>query len=125
MLRYSGTTIGKIRIAQSWGDNEKHEFNVQIRLANCVAALIHVRRATEEDNKRYGGKGGYIHTLYGFFADEKHLKNLLKEYGSVILDEVKSIELNMYYKECWILLKYFVKSGYKVKCYYEEGNKKK
>ena len=44
----------------------------------------------------------------------------MKQYGDVLADEVVSIELNMFYKENYTLLKYFVKSGYKVKCYYKE-----
>ena len=100
-IRYNGTTIGKIVIKQ--GENR---FNLQIRQGNCLAVVIYVRKATD--------------TLYTFFGDEQHLKNMMKNYGNVLSDEVVSIELNMFYKENYTLLKYFVKSGYKVKCYYKE-----
>ena len=113
-LSYNGTTIGKIVIKQ--GENK---FNLQIRQGNCLAVIINVRKATEEELKEHPN-GKYIHTLYNFYCDEHHLKNLLKNEGRVLFDEVISIELNMFYKENYTLLKYFVKSGYKVKCYYKD-----
>lgn len=113
-LTYTETTIGKIVIKQ--GDNK---FNLQIRKGNCLAVIIHERKCTEEELKE-DPKGKYVHTLYSFFVDEQHLKNLLKNEGKVFFDDVVSIELNMFYKENYTLLKYFVKSGYKVKCYYKE-----
>lgn len=113
-LRYNSTTIGKIVINQ--GENK---FNLQIRQGNCLAVIINVRKATEEELKEQPN-GKYIHTLYSFFTNEQHLKNMMKSYGNVLADKVVSIELNMFYKENYTLLKYFVKSGYKVKCYYKE-----
>lgn len=113
-LRYNGTIIGKIVIKQK--DNK---FNLQIRQGNCLAVIINVRKTTEEELKKHPNSK-LVHTLYTFFTDEHHLKNLLKNEGGVIFDEVISIELNMFYKENYTLLKYFVKSGYKVKCYYKE-----
>lgn len=110
MLRYSGTTMGEVVIKQ-----DDHKFKIQIRSANCIAALIHIKKITEGENK-----GKYLHTLYSFFANEQHLKNMLKEQGRVIYNEVVSISLNLYFKECWTMLKYFVKSGYKVKCYHKK-----
>ena len=117
MLRYSGTTIGKIVIKDSIRKDKK--WTLQIRYGNCLAVIIHVRKSTEEELKEHP-QGKYIHTLYSFFADEAHLKNMMKNEGKVLFDEVVSIELNMFYKENYTLLKYFVKSGYKVKCYYKE-----
>ena len=113
-LSYNGTTIGKIVIKQ--GGNK---FHLQIRQGNCLAVIINVRKSTEEELKEHP-KGKYVHTLYTFYADEQHLKNMMKMYGNVLADEVVSIELNLFYKENYTLLKYFVKSGYKVKCYYKE-----
>lgn len=113
-LNYTGTTIGKIVIKQ--GENK---FNLQIRKGNCLAVIIHERKCTEEELKEHP-QGKYVHTLYSFFGDEQHLKNMMKSYDKVLFDEVVSIELNMFYKENYTLLKYFVKSGYKVKCYYKE-----
>jgi len=117
MLRYSGTTIGKIVIKDSIRKDKK--WTLQIRQGNCLAVIIHVRKSTEEELKEHP-QGKYIHTLYSFFDDEAHLKNMMKSKGKVFFDEVVSVELNMFYKENYTLLKYFVKSGYKVKCYYKE-----
>ena len=117
-LRYNGTTIGKIVIKQGYDDIER-KFTLQIRHGNCLAVIIHVRKSTEEELKEHH-EGKYVHTLYTFYTDEQHLKNLLKNEGMVLFDKVISIELNLFYKENYILLKYFVKSGYKVKCYYKE-----
>ena len=113
-LKYGVRTIGKIVIKQ-----RGNKFNLQIRQGNCLAVLINERKATEDELKEHPN-GKYIHTLYNFYCDEQHLKRLLKNEGGVIFDEVVSIELNMFYKENYTLLKYFVKSGYKVKCYYKE-----
>ena len=118
MLHYNGTTIGTIRIEQEHED-KKYRYDIQIRQGNCLAVLLHVRKATREELKEHP-RGKYVHTLYSFFCDEQHCKNLLKNEGGVLFDKVVSIKLNMYYKENYKLLKYFVLSGYKVTCTYEE-----
>ena len=100
--------MGTITIKQ--GENK---FKIQIRQGNCLAVFIHVSK--QED-------GQYLHTLYSFYADEQHLKNIIKKDGKPFWDEVVSVELNMYYKESAILLKHLVEF-YKVKCYYK-GTKK-
>ena len=60
----------------------------------------------------------YIHTLYNFFADEEHLKRIIKldkvPFGN---DEIVSLELNCKYKESLKMLKHLVKF-YPIKCYY-------
>jgi hypothetical protein len=105
MLRYNGTTIGTMVIEQ-----DGKRFTIQIRQSNCLATFIHVTKA--EDKK------GYYHTLYTFFADEKHLKNIIKGDGTPFADKVVKIKLNMQYKECFTLLKHLVKF-YKIECYYK------
>ena len=65
-LKYNGTTIGKIVIKQ--GENK---FNLQIRQGNCLAVIINVRKATEEELMKYP-KGKYVHTLYSFFSAAKY-----------------------------------------------------
>lgn len=121
-LTYNGTTIGKIVIEQGFKDEPKQRFTLQIRQGNCLAVVIHVRKSTKEELAKHPG-AKYYHSLYTFFGDEQHLKNMLKNEGTVLFDDVVSIELNMFYKENYTLLKYFVKSGYKVKCYYKEPQK--
>lgn len=122
MLRYNGVTIGEVVIEQDICD-EPRRFKIQIRQGNCLAVFIHVRKCTPDELAK-DPKGKYMHTLYQFFADDQHCKNMLKEEGSVLFDKVVSIKLNMFYKECWKLLKYFTLSGYKVTCYYKKEGAK-
>lgn len=119
MLRYGATKYGVVTVKQ-----RGQKFNIDIRSANCLAAFIYVRKATPEELAE-NPDGKYYHQLYSFFADEQHCKNLMKEYGNVLGDDVVSVKLNMAYKESWKLLKYFVKSGYKVTCYEKPEKKKK
>lgn len=121
-LHYYEGRIGTLTIEQE-NAGEKHRYEIQIRQGNCLAVFIHVRRATPAELERCP-KGKYIHTLYNFFADEQHIKNILKNEGQLIGDKVIKIELNTYFKESKTLLKYFTKAGYKVTCYYKETNKK-
>ena len=105
---YNGNTMGVITIVQ-----EGNEFELQIRQGNCLGVVIHCRK--EED--------GYVHTLADFFADEQHLKNRCKavdkgEEKTVLFYDVKSIRLNMRYKESAKILKHLVKY-YEITCYYE------
>lgn len=115
MLQYSGITYGYLTIKQN---NQK--YTIDIREANCLCAFIHVRKANKEELKKYGPEGKYIHTLYSFFADGQHIKNILKDGKTLFGDEVTKITLNLFYKNSYTLLKYFTKAGYKVECYYKE-----
>ena len=123
-LRYSGVTMGTVTIRQQkeMEDETKRDltFKIQIRQGNCLGVLIHVRK--NPDSK--GKDDRYIHTLYSFFGDEQHLKNMMKNEGRIFWDEVVSIRLNMYYKECATMLKYMTRAGHKVTCYYKEPKKK-
>lgn len=102
MLTFTEELLGKIKIKQ-----KENVFEIEIRKGNCLAVFIHVDKNQE---------GETIHTLYNFYADEQHLKNIIKKDKKIIFDEVLEIELYMAYKECYTLLKYFVNSGYEVKC---------
>jgi hypothetical protein len=117
-LRYNGTTIGKIHISQEFG-GKKHNFELQIRQGNCLAVIIHCRKATEEEQAK-NPEAKYWHTLWTFYADEQHMKNIIKNEGDIFFGEkVTSISLNMFYPECKTLLKYYTLSGHKVTCYYK------
>lgn len=119
MIRYDATKYGTVTVKQNG-----QKFNVDIRNGNCLAVFVYIRKATPDELAK-DPNGKYFHMLYSFFGDEKHCKNMMKEYGNVLGDDVVSIKLNMYYKESWTLLKYFVKSGYKVHCFYKEPKKEK
>lgn len=108
-ITYNKNLMGTITIKQ--GDKK---FKIQIRQGNCLAVFIHVSR--QED-------GTYLHTLMQFFSNEEHLKKRCKamdkgEVKAPIFYDVKSIKLNMRYKECATLLKHLVKY-YKITCYYK------
>lgn len=119
-LCYFKNRLGTIRIVQQHGNEPKRHYTIQIRNGNCLAVMIHSRKATPEELEK-DPSGKYYHTLYGFFADEQHMKNIMKSNnGDCLYDKVTSIELNMYFKECKTLLKYFTMSGHKVTCYNKE-----
>lgn len=104
-ITYNKNLMGTITIKQG-----ERKYKIQIRQGNCLAVFIHVGKDEE---------GETIHTLYSFYADVSHLKRITKNEGKPFWDEIASIELNMYYKECETLLKHLVKFC-KVKCYYKE-----
>lgn len=106
MLRYTGVTIGTMIIEQ--GDSR---YKIQIRQGNCLAVMIHCRK---DDNSE-----GYIHTLYTFFADEQHIKNIIKNEGRLFFDKVISARLNLKYKESVTLAKYFAMQKIKTSVYYK------
>ena len=105
MITYNENLMGKMTIKQAHGT-----FEIEIRQGNCLAVFVHIRKAEDGD--------GYIHTLYNFFADEEHLKRIIKNikapFGS---EEIVSLELNCKYKECLKMLKHLVKF-YPINCYY-------
>ena len=108
-IQYNGNVMGKIVIAQN-----EQKFTLEIRQGNCLAVIIHSNK--EED-------GTYTHTLKQFFDSEETLKRICKavdndEEKAPIFYNVKSIRLNMRYKECATLLKHLVKY-YKITCYYK------
>lgn len=114
MLEYYEKKYGEVVIRQ-----RDRKFTIQIRNGNCLAVMVHIRKATPEELKE-DPEGKYFHTLYNFFCDEAHIKRILKNGGKLLSDEVVSIKLNLFYKNCYTLLKYFVQEGHKVVCYYKE-----
>ena len=71
----------------------------------------------------------WMHQLMNFLANEQHLKNIVKEEKENIFarmlsaDKITKVKLNLFYKESNTLLKYMVRDGLKVECYYK-GDKK-
>lgn len=125
-LNYSSVMLGTLTIKQpKRGDNGEYikdskgnvkynKYNVHIRQGNALAIFIYP----------YKNKGKWFHQLYAFFNDETHIKNILAgNDGKLFDDEVDKIELNLYHKECKTLLKYMVRSGLRVECYYKEDKK--
>ena len=124
-LRYSSTTIGTFTLVQQREDEEKpRKYKIQIRQGNCLAVFMNIYK---EENPK-DPKRPWVHDLVCFFVDEAHIKRCMREYKtnfwySVLCGKLERIRLNMYYKENKILLKYFVKDGYNVQCYYKEPKK--
>lgn len=85
--------------------HKDQEYKVEIRKGNCLAVFI-------TSNSEY-------YSLFMFFVDKKHLKRIAKNNKDLFGYKVKSIELNLRYKESNILLRNLVKCDYKVTCYYE------
>lgn len=108
-VTYNKNVMGKIVVAQGG-----HKFTLEVRQGNCLAVIINVSKQDD---------GTYLHTLMQFFSNEEHLKRICKavdkgEGKAPIFYDVKSIKLNMRYKECETMLKHLVKY-YKINCYYK------
>lgn len=119
MLHYNKPIYGYI-----YYKNEKYPntHKVTIFSANALCAMVEITEIPKKERKN--PKNKFLHHLFGFFADEQHIKNVMKHEGEALpmmFSKVTSIKLNMYYKEARTLAKYFAKSKYKVTCYYEES----
>lgn len=118
-LHYSGVTMGTFTLVQNLKEEKK--YRIEIRQGNCLAIFLYVYKIKEpEDPKR-----PWMHQLVNFFASEQHLKNCVNELGKDVFrtcfsGELKNIRLNLYHKECQILLKYMVRAGLRVHCYYKD-----
>lgn len=123
-IRYSGKTIGTFTLVQQRKDEEKpRKYRIQIRQSNCLMCAIQVYKFDNKENPKLCWK----HELVIFFTDERHLKNCLKNheeksgfFNDIMMGKLENIKLNLFYKECNVLLKYMVKDGLKVTCYYKD-----
>ena len=127
-IRYNGNIMGTITIAQQRKDEDKpRKFKIQIRQGNCLAVFLYVYKEENPEDPKHP----WVHQLMNFLGDEQHLKNLTKTKHTDIFawmlstNWIDKVELNLFYKECDTLLKYMVRDGLKVQCYYKEPNKKK
>ena len=102
--------MGEVVITQEQ-DGQPIDFKTNIYWCNGLAAFIY-----EYDDKN----GDHIYQLMNFFADKQHVKNLIKSKTELFLGKVKSVSLNMLYKDNEYVLDYFLKMGHKVECYYQE-----
>lgn len=122
MLRYSKHLMGRFTLTQDT-DGEHNVYHIQIRSGNCLAVFMNIYKLQEPDDP----KRPWVHQLVAFLADEKHIKNIVKENkdwpSELLYGKVSNIRLNVYYKESVTLLKYFTRAGYRVSCYYKEPTK--
>jgi hypothetical protein len=118
MLHYNKPVYGHIWYKDNYSDKEH---KVTIFSANALCAMVEITPIPAEERENPAEK--FYHNLFGFFADEQHIKNVMKadkEALPLLGGKVTRIELNLAYKESWTLLKYFVKSNYKCKVFYKE-----
>lgn len=123
---YNSNVMGIVTIAQQRKDEDKpRKYKIQIRQGNCLAVFLYVyKKENPEDPKKC-----WVHQLVNFLGDEQHLKNIVKEQKTDVFawmlsaDWIDKIELNLYYKESNTLLKYMVRDGLKVQCYYKKEDK--
>lgn len=125
-IRYNGNIMGTVTIAQQRQDEDKpRKYKIQIRQGNCLAVFLHVYKEENPEDP----KNCWVHQLMNFLADEQHLKNCVKNLKENVFaymlsaDWIDKVELNLFYKESNTLLKYMVRDGLKVKCYYKEDKK--
>ena len=127
MLHYYESELGTMTIVQQNKDEEKpRKFKISIRQGNCLAVFIYAYKEEHPQDP----KKPWVHQLVNFFSDEQHLKNCIKHHtkdaflGMFSANKIENIRLNLFYKESNTLLKYMVRDGLKVECYYKEPNKK-
>lgn len=68
-------------------------------------------------------KGEKMAQLWNFLDGKQHIKNIMKDYGTLLGEDIEKVRLNVYYKEALALVEPCAKSGYKVECYYKEPKK--
>lgn len=123
---YNSNVMGVITIAQQRKNEDKpRKYKIQIRQGNCLAVFLYVYKKDNPDNP----KMCWVHQLMNFLGDEQHLKNIVKGQKTDVFawmlsaDWIDKVELNLYYKESNTLLKYMVRDGLKVNCYYKKEDK--
>lgn len=113
---YNNIRYGQITIRQTSVEGAK-DYKLRIVAGNCLAVVNYYY--TDQNT------GAKMVQLYTFFEDAAHIRRILKNNGSLFSSEVKSIKLNLYYKESVTLCKLFTMAGYKVTAYYKESKQKK
>jgi len=123
MLHYYSSKLGTITIVQQRGDEVKpRKFKIDIRQGNCLAVFVYVYKEEHPQNPKLP----WVHQLVTYFNDERSLKYSIKCNGEKPFEnifsakKIEKVRLNLFYKESKVLLKYMVRNGLKVECYYKE-----
>lgn len=93
--------IGTMKVTQT-RNGETHTFEIGIWQGNCLAVFI-----SETEDRYY---------LYIFYS-ERHCDILVEQYGSLFIDKVSDIKLNLFYKSARRLLEVLIEYGYDVNGY--------
>lgn len=107
----------QIVFGEVFGHNEDGtKWKVKYHPANCEygAFIYHYKK---ED-------GTKMASLWSFLDDKQHVRNIMKNEGNLLGNNVDKVKLNVYYKEARAIIEACAKSGYKVECYYKEPKKK-
>lgn len=112
--------IGTMLITQFQG-GKATDFEIEIMNGNCLAVFTY--------------NDGTLRHLYNFWMDESHVKRIHKQRNQIAKqrgtvddgttiglfdDHIKSIRLNIFYKEADKLAKILTKYGYEVTIYYQK-----
>ena len=110
MLRVNyKTEYGSVRVKNHDGSYA----TIRIHWANALCAFVYHYK---------NEKGERMAQLWNFLGDMQHVRNIMKEYGTLLGKEVVSVKLNVFYKEMQQLVLPMCQSGYKVECYYKKEN---
>ena len=102
--------MGKVVLVQK-RDGQTYKLKVDICKANALCAFIY--KYKNED-------GETINQLVNFLCDSTHVRNLIKSKTELFFEDIERVELNLHFKECEQILKYFTQMGHRVTCYYKK-----
>ena len=103
----------KMGVITCYNKRTNSKYKVNIYGANCLGALI----------QEFKENGKDMYDFWGFWNDEKHLKNCLgltRGYDNLYQDIIVKIKLNVFYKDCVKIATYFAKANIIVELYYKE-----
>lgn len=103
--------MGEIKLTQRQGEKDV-DFTIGIYKCNALAAFVH-RKKLED--------GSWCDTLYSFLADKVHADNIAQSKNDFFgKDKIRSIRLNVAYKESSKLLELFTLQGHECSCYFSK-----
>jgi len=101
--------MGEVTCRTKRKDGTTQTYKENIYQGNCLCVSLYEYK--EGDKEKY--------QLAWFLGDELHLKRIVKNDPKFFAD-IKTAKLNLYYKQCLTLQKYFVRLGVRVITYYKE-----
>lgn len=108
-----------------------NKFTINIYEGNCLGICIYDYSELSENPEDTEPKVIEKYQFIGYWNDAKHLENMLgmhpkQGYGNNYYskkdnpsDYIENIRLNMYFKDCEIITRRFIKAGFRVTLYYK------
>lgn len=108
-----------------------NKFTINIYEGNCLGICIYDYSELSENPEDTKPKVIEKYQFIGYWNDAKHLENMLgmhpkQGYGNNYYskkdnpsDYIENIRLNMYFKDCEIIARRFIKAGFRVTLYYK------